>query len=102
MLNRRVAIEYHYPLLRMGIDFSVLNRNPETGQEDFQWFHPTIPCPTEQEMSQWEAQAKVIENRRKAYPPIGDQLDMIYHDKMNNTTVWTDTIQSVKETYPKL
>jgi len=39
--------------------------------------------------------------RQSAYPSIPDQLDMIYWDNINNTTVWIDTITQIKTTYPK-
>ena len=35
------------------------------------------------------------------YPPIGDQLDMIYHDQVNGTTTFKDAIQTVKDAHPK-
>ena len=35
------------------------------------------------------------------YPSIGDQLDMIWHDKKDDTTTWEDTIQAVKDAHPK-
>ena len=35
------------------------------------------------------------------YPAIGDQLDMIYHDQVNGTTTFKDTIKAVKDKYPK-
>jgi len=38
-------------------------------------------------------------DRKVEYPPIGDQLDYIYH---NGVTKWkTDMITPVKEKYPK-
>lgn len=39
--------------------------------------------------------------RRKAYKPIGEQLDMIYWDKVDGTTLWQDHINEVKTQYPK-
>jgi len=36
------------------------------------------------------------EERRKAYAPIGDQLDMIYWDKVNGTDLWVQHIAEVK------
>lgn len=36
------------------------------------------------------------------YPEIGDQLDMIYHDKINGTNIWATTIANVKTLHPKL
>lgn len=41
------------------------------------------------------------EKRREEYPPIGDQLDMMYWDKLNNTTKWSDLITEIKRKYPK-
>jgi hypothetical protein len=36
------------------------------------------------------------ENRQAAYPPLGDQLDMQYHDLVNGTTTWKDHVAKVK------
>ena len=41
------------------------------------------------------------ELRLKAYGPIQDQLDMIYWDGENGTTIWRDHIASVKAAHPK-
>ena len=35
------------------------------------------------------------------YPEITDQLDMIYHDQVNGTTTFKDSIKVVKDKYPK-
>jgi len=40
-------------------------------------------------------------NRAVEYPPIGDQLDMIYHDQVDSTTTFQTAIQAVKDKYPK-
>ena len=37
-------------------------------------------------------------SREKAYPPIADQLDDIYH---NGIDAWKATIKAVKDKYPK-
>ena len=42
-----------------------------------------------------------IELRRQAYPPISDQLDMIYWDKINGTNIWQETVAKVKSEYSK-
>lgn len=39
--------------------------------------------------------------RQQEYPSREEQLDMMYWDKINGTTVWEDTIQAIKEKYPK-
>lgn len=41
------------------------------------------------------------DKRRAVYPDIGEQLDMIYWDKINQTNIWADTISKIKANYPK-
>ena len=41
------------------------------------------------------------ELRIEEYPSREDQLDMMYWDKINGTTIWEDTIKAIKEKYPK-
>lgn len=50
---------------------------------------PVKPEPTYQEL------------RAAAYPSIGDQLDMIYWDKVTGSNIWQETIAAVKAKYPK-
>jgi len=40
--------------------------------------------------------------RLRDYPAIREQLDMIYHDQVNGTTLWFNEITRIKEKYPKL
>ena len=54
------------------------------------------PRSDEQKVSDYRDQ------RRQIYPPIGDQLDMIYWDQVNGTTIWQDTVAAVKVQYPKM
>ena len=42
-----------------------------------------------------------LEERRKAYSSIGDQLDMIYWDRVNGTNIWQETITKIKKDIPK-
>ncbi len=53
-------------------------------------FAPTKPEPT------------YAAKRQREYPPIQEQLDMIYWDKINGTTLWQDAISAIKEKYPKI
>ena len=39
--------------------------------------------------------------RMVGYGPLGDQLDMIYWDNINGTSVWQDHIAAVKAEFPK-
>ena len=41
------------------------------------------------------------ELRAQEYPSLEEQQDMQYWDSVNETTVWKDTITSIKEKYPK-
>ncbi|MBS4773443.1 MAG: hypothetical protein KHX55_04110 [Proteobacteria bacterium] len=41
------------------------------------------------------------ELRRRAYPAIEEQLDMLYWDKVNDTDNWPQTIAAIKAAYPK-
>jgi hypothetical protein len=40
-------------------------------------------------------------DRAAAYASIGDQLDMQYHDAVDETTTWKDHIAAIKAQYPK-
>jgi hypothetical protein len=40
-------------------------------------------------------------DRTLAYPSLQKQLDMQYWDSVNGTTIWQDTINAVKQQYPK-
>ena len=48
-----------------------------------------------------EIQQEFKRIRTKAYPSIGDQLDMLYWDKKNNTKKWEEVINKVKDAHPK-
>lgn len=41
------------------------------------------------------------QKRQLAYPDVGEQLDMIYWDKVNGTDLWFETVTAVKQEYPK-
>jgi hypothetical protein len=57
-------------------------------------------CVAEMARLKADYDAKEYQRLRK-YPTIQDQLDMLYWDKVNNTSVWQDTIQSIKDQFPK-
>lgn len=63
-----------------------------------------IYTPTAEELAEQEeriARDDRLLNRQEAYPNIGDQLDQIYWDQINGTTVWKDSITAVKGAHPK-
>lgn len=41
------------------------------------------------------------DKRKMAYPPIEQQLDMLYWDKINGTENWQAAIDAVKQQFPK-
>jgi len=47
------------------------------------------------------AKIKYSRDRGYAYPPIQEQLDMIYWDKKNGTKKWEEAIDKVKADNPK-
>ena len=51
--------------------------------------------------AQEEAVMTYSTKRRREYPPIEDQLDMLFWDKKNGTTEWEDSVQVIKDKYPK-
>ena len=66
------------------------------------------PIPTQAEIDgyvvEYEAHLKAteyMEKRKREYPSIEDQFDMIFWDKKNGTTEWEDSIQVIKDKYPK-
>lgn len=78
-----------------GDDYSGLNWLDESQSK------PTKEeCLAEMARLKSEYDSKEYQRLRK-YPTIQEQLDMLYWDKINNTTVWQDTIQSVKDQFPK-
>ena len=49
-----------------------------------------------------EPEKNYAEKRKEEYPGIEDQLDMIYWDKVNGTTLWQEMITKIKKKYPKM
>ena len=48
-----------------------------------------------------QPESTYIQKRLEEYPPISDQLDMIYWDKVNGTNLWQEKITGIKNKYPK-
>jgi len=74
----------------LGMVYSNLKLNDETAV-----------VPTEEEVNQKIAELQWEQNRRNSYGSIADQLDMMYWDGVNGTTVWADHIAQVKSDNPK-
>lgn len=48
-----------------------------------------------------EELALVQGNRKQAHLPVEEQLDMIYWDQVNSTTVFRDYVDAIKLAHPK-
>ena len=66
-----------------------------TTTEVVDWTAEELAAHAEAEANAWKG-ARVA-----AYPSIGDQLDMQYHDSVDGTTTWADAIAKVKTDNPK-
>lgn len=66
-----------------------------TTTEVVDWTPEQLAAHAEAEANAWKG-ARVA-----AYPSIGDQLDMQYHDSVDGTTTWEDAIAKVKTDNPK-
>jgi len=70
---------------------------------DIEWHSLDIPQPTKQEI---ELAIEIInsekyrEQRASEYPPIGDQLDDLFHSGMFSDEM-RQKLQAVKDKYPK-
>ena len=62
-------------------------------------------CPTEAEVAILAEELRVADMygkpRRKEYPNMYDQLDMIYHDMKDGTTTHADAVEAIKTKFPK-
>ena len=71
------------------------------------WHNGTTPIPAneilakQQELIAEYNSNKYQRDRAKEYPSIQEQLDMQYWDKINGTNKWQQTINAVKQKYPK-
>ena len=108
--NRPESIEDVLVYLHMGqwFGWSDSNNKVYANLEIYPVDGVTHDKPTEAALDQLLATAQAdfdasiySRNRAAAYPSIGDQLDMQYHDSVNGTTTWADAIATVKAKYAK-
>ena len=71
------------------------------------WHNGTTPIPAneilakQQELITEYNSKQYQRDRAKEYPSIQEQLDLQYWDKINGTNKWQQTINAVKQKYPK-
>ena len=73
--------------------------------EEVEWINPSVAPVTESQIAteiarlQAEYNAKEYQRKRAVeYPSIADQLDTLFHEGIDG---WKETIQAVKDKYPK-
>jgi len=75
------------------------------------WDESLGPKPTQEQLDQWAIELEPVKytqdarrSRREAYPPIGDQLDMIYKAMdagiLPVVSDFYNSIKAVKDAYP--
>jgi hypothetical protein len=77
------------------------DENGEPSYALLQWGSEDVPKPTEAEFLVAADEAKAMTykiHRSQAYPPITEQLDMMFHDP----EMWRSSIQAIKDKYPKI
>jgi len=66
--------------------------------EGITWLDTEQTIPTKAELEAWVDPNAYKYKRALAYPPIADQLDLLYHGGMD---AWKAAITAVKEEFPK-
>jgi len=67
--------------------------NPELGER--------MPDPRDANQKIQDAKVRYMNRRRREYPTVRAQLDMMYWDAMDGTTTWVDEITRIKTKYPR-
>ena len=100
-------------ILEINPNAKVTVRGDDINTCEIEWHEGTTPIPKADieakinEMANELEQSDYVEQRRNAYPPIGDQLDMLWHTIDKDITLqkryfeFYQAIQSVKVKYPK-
>lgn len=70
------------------------------------WDNKEFPKPTRKELVAWAKTYDLVLRQKEAvkkrkYPAIEKQLEMLYDDKLNGTNTWFETIQNIKLANPK-
>lgn len=83
----------------------------QTRHEVFEWKGPMPPHnpelgepmldPRNVNQKTRDTRIRYRNRRRREYPNLRAQLDMMYHDAMDGTTTWVDEITRIKTKYPK-
>ena len=88
--------------MKLGKAIKLINPSAEFTykSEDYdsiEWLNGTTPI-SKADIEAKYTEIEALDNRRKEYPSIADQLDDIYHNGIDD---WKATIKAIKDKYPK-
>ena len=99
-MQYKISNDYNIGIVNSDPAITIIPRDP--ANSDYQQFIQDV---AEQGIGIVEGpdvvEPSYVELRMKEYPSREDQFDMQYHDQVDGTTTWKDTIQAVKDKYPK-
>ena len=100
-------------IIKINPDAKAVVRGNDIDTCEIEWHQGTTPIPKADieakmaEMANEPEQSNYAQQRRNAYPEIGDQLDMLWHSIDQNPKLkseyfdFYETIKAVKVKYPK-
>ena len=100
-------------ILKINPNAVVTVRGKDINTCEIEWLEGTTPISVADieakinQMANEPEKSKYAQQRRNAYPPIGDQLDMLWHSIDKNPDLKTkyfnfyETIKAIKVKYPK-
>ena len=97
-------------ILEINPNAVVTVRGEDINTCEIEWLEGTTPiskADIEAKMNEMGTKSNYAEQRRYAYPPIGDQLDMLWHSIDQNPKLkseyfeFYETLKAVKVKYPK-
>mgnify|MGYP003383829674 CR=1 FL=1 len=68
---------------------------------DYNGLRPTQDEVENKANEMWSDYLSVKYQRDRQYPPIEEQLDMLYWDMKNGTSTWATTVDKIKNDFPK-
>ena len=99
-MQYKISNDYNIGIVNSDPAITIIPRDP--ANSDYQQFVQDV---AEQGIGIVEGpdvvEPSYVELRMKEYPSREDQFDMQYHDQVDGTTTWKDTIQAIKDKYPK-
>ncbi len=63
-------------------------------------YHTAVQCIKGITFDEWK-RLRYVHFRKAAYLPIEEQMDIAFHDRVNDTSNWFEHVSEVKAKYPK-